>query len=116
MPPGFGIARERGHALAVTSLTSRTAGAIVRAQGFISVAMAIAHTMEEDDGNAGHGGDDLDLQVVVPEDVQAVMNAAEEGDAGALSTALGLSQPAHVFLFLPASAFGIFLDESMRTA
>ncbi|KAG0588087.1 hypothetical protein KC19_2G215000 [Ceratodon purpureus] len=48
--------------------------------------MAIPHTMEED-GNAGHG-EDLDLQVVVPEDVQAVMNAAEEGDAQALSSAL----------------------------
>ena len=50
--------------------------------------MAIPHTMEED-GNAGHG-EDLDLQVVVPEDVQAVMNAAEEGDAQALSSALGV--------------------------
>jgi ankyrin repeat protein len=49
--------------------------------------MAIAHTMEEEDGN-GHGGEDLDLEVVVPEDVQAVMNAAEEGDAEALTIAL----------------------------
>lgn len=52
--------------------------------------MAIPHAMEEEDGNAGHGGDDLDLPVVVPDDVQAVMNAAEDGDAQALSTALGL--------------------------
>lgn len=67
--------------------------------------MAIAHTIEEDDGVAG--GEDLHLEVVVPEDVQAVMNAAEDGDAQALSTALGhslsstatswfnLSDPAH---------------------
>lgn len=60
--------------------------------------MAIAHTMEEEDGN-GHGGEDLDLEVVVPKDVQAVMNAAEEGDAEALTIALGLSQLAS---FLPA--------------
>lgn len=45
--------------------------------------------MEEDDGVAG--GEDLHLEVVVPEDVQAVMNAAEDGDAQALSTALGHS-------------------------
>jgi len=57
--------------------------------------MAIPHTMEEEGGNnnaAGHGGnEDLDLPVAVPEDVQAVMIAAEDGDAPSLSTALGSS-------------------------
>jgi len=52
--------------------------------------MAIPHTMEEEDGIAtGHEGDNLHLEAVVPEDVQAVMSAAEDGDAQALSTALG---------------------------
>jgi hypothetical protein len=76
--------------------------------------MAIPHTMEEEDGNAGHAGDDLDLQVVVPEDVQAVMNAAEEGDAEALSTALGLSPLLFSSLLsAPASGVGDLLSPSL---
>lgn len=47
--------------------------------------MALPHTMDEEEGE----GDDLDLQPAVPEDVQAVMVAAEEGNASALSRALG---------------------------
>lgn len=52
--------------------------------------------MEDDDGVAG--GKDLHLEVVVPEDVQTVMNAAEDGDAQALSTALGHSPFYRLFL------------------
>ena len=47
--------------------------------------MALPHTMDEEERE----GDDLDLQPAVPEDVQAVMVAAEEGNASALSRALG---------------------------
>jgi hypothetical protein len=47
--------------------------------------MALPHTMDEEEGE----GDGLDLQPAVPEDVQAVMVAAEEGNASALSRALG---------------------------
>jgi len=46
--------------------------------------MALPHTMDEEEGE----GDGLDLQPAVPEDVQAVMVAAEEGNASALSRAL----------------------------
>lgn len=53
--------------------------------------MVIFHTMEEEpDGNGGHGGDDLGLQVAMPADVQAVLNAAEKGDTQPLSTSLVL--------------------------
>jgi hypothetical protein len=46
--------------------------------------MALPQAMEE-----GGEGENLELQAAVPEDVQAVMAAAEDGDAEALSQALG---------------------------
>jgi len=45
--------------------------------------MALPQAMEE-----GGEGENLELQAAVPEDVQAVMAAAEDGDAEALSQAL----------------------------
>lgn len=48
--------------------------------------MALPHMVEEEDGE----GDDLNFQAVVPEDVQNVMTAAEEGDSSALSRAIGM--------------------------
>jgi len=78
--------------------------------------MAIPHTMEEEDGIAtGHEGDNLHLEAVVPEDVQAVMSAAEDGDAQALSTALGSSHAAlsrsslPYFCFAPLRDLGAFV-------
>ena len=59
--------------------------------------MALPHTMDEEEGE----GDDLDLQPAVPEDVQAVMVAAEEGNASALSRALGEN------IFKNQSCFGL---------
>ena len=72
--------------------------------------MALPQAMEE-----GGEGENLELQAAVPEDVQAVMAAAEDGDAEALSQALG-EQHHITFTFHSSSSsslsWAFFLDPS----